>query len=209
MKILIVEDHALVASGLRFGLEAEGHQVATSDGTDLEGEVDADIVLLDLNLGGAGSGLDLMPAFEATTVIVLTGETDTDVLAGAYDAGAQAVLDKSIPFPKLLRQMEAIANGETTEADQRRHEIMGRRRTEDAERRRRLEPFADLTGREQAVLAMLTEGLQAAEIADRSYVSISTVRSQIRSILGKLGVSSQLTAVAMATKAGWEPDEPV
>lgn len=205
MRILIVEDHALVASGLRMGLEAEGHDVVVSDGSDLPDPVDVDVVLLDLNLGARGSGLDLMPALGGTVVVVLTGQTDTAELAAAYDAGVVAVLEKSIPFPKLVRQLEAIAKGDTTEADQRRHEVIGRRRTEEAERARRLEPFEELTSREQAVLGMLLEGLQAAEIAEASFVSISTVRSQIRSILAKLGVNSQLTAVAMAVKAGWKP----
>lgn len=204
MRILVVEDHMLVASGLRMGLEAEGHSVVTTDGAQVPNDT-FDLVLLDLNLGPLGSGIDLIPRFGDATVVVLTGQTDTTELAAAYDAGVVAVLDKSIPFPKLVRQLESIAKGDTTEADQRRHEVIGRRRTEEAERARRLEPFEELTSREQAVLAMLLDGLQAAEIAEASYVSISTVRSQIRSILAKLGVNSQLTAVAMAVKAGWAP----
>jgi len=206
MRILIVEDHAVVATGLQLGLEAEGYEVTTSNGVDLS-VLDGhhDLVLLDLGLGEAGSGLDLIPLMRGSVVVVLTGETDTETLAAAFDAGAASVLDKSVPFPKLLRHLEAAMAGHDLEADQRRHEILGRRRTETAERRRRLAPFEPLTEREAAVLGMLMEGRQAAEIADASYVSISTVRSQIRSILAKLGVSSQLTAVAMAVKAGWRP----
>ena len=206
MRILIVEDHAVVATGLRLGLEAEGHEVTTTDGSDLA-VVDTphDLVILDLGLGAAGSGLDLLPRLKNSVVVVLTGETDTETLAAAFDAGAASVLDKSVPFARLLRHLEAAMAGNDLEADQRRHEILGRRRTETAERRRRLAPFETLTEREAAVLGMLTEGKQAAEIAHASYVSISTVRSQIRSILAKLGVSSQLTAVAMAVKADWKP----
>jgi DNA-binding NarL/FixJ family response regulator len=66
-----------------------------------------------------------------------------------------------------------------------------------------LERFADLTEREQFVLAELIEGHCADEIARASLVSISTIRSQIKSILQKLGVSSQLAAVALARRAGW------
>ncbi len=207
MRILIVEDHDLVASGLRLGLEAEGHEVTTVDGRgDGRLPTDADVVLLDLNLGDGRSGLDLLGDLDPSKVLVLTGETNTDLLAHAYDAGVAGVLDKSIEFARLLRFLAAVDSGEASvEFDQRRHEILGRRRTESAERRRRLAPFADLTPREEAVLGMLVEGMQAAEIADASYVSISTVRSQIRSILAKLGVSSQLTAVAMAVKADWRP----
>ncbi|HXP98899.1 MAG TPA: LuxR C-terminal-related transcriptional regulator [Solirubrobacteraceae bacterium] len=67
------------------------------------------------------------------------------------------------------------------------------------------EAFAILTPREQRVLAELMEGHTADQIAKESWVSVSTVRSQIKSILHKLGVNSQLAAVAMAWRAGWRP----
>jgi Flp pilus assembly pilin Flp len=56
---------------------------------------------------------------------------------------------------------------------------------------------------------MLVDGTQAAEIAERSYVSLSTVRSHVKSILAKLGVRSQLAAVSMAKKAGWSVEAEV
>jgi DNA-binding NarL/FixJ family response regulator len=71
-----------------------------------------------------------------------------------------------------------------------------------------LEPFAVLTEREQFVLAELIEGHCAEEIASDAVVSISTVRSHIKSILQKLGVSSQLAAVALARRAGWSFETP-
>jgi DNA-binding NarL/FixJ family response regulator len=63
--------------------------------------------------------------------------------------------------------------------------------------------FAKLTEREQVVLSELMEGHCAEDIAKAAIVSISTVRSQIKAILNKLGVNSQLAAVAMARRAGW------
>ncbi len=75
----------------------------------------------------------------------------------------------------------------------------------EAERQRLLAPFAALTRREEAVLSLLIDGVQAADIAARSYVSLPTVRAQIHSILTKLGVRSQLQAVSMAVKASWAP----
>ncbi len=70
----------------------------------------------------------------------------------------------------------------------------------------RLQAFAVLTDREKVVLAELIEGHCAEEIANAAYVSISTVRSQIKAILQKLGVNSQLAAVAQARRAGWSLD---
>ena len=72
----------------------------------------------------------------------------------------------------------------------------------------RLPHFADLTERESVVLAELMEGHRAEEIARAAFVSISTVRSQIKAILQKLGVSSQLAAVALARRADWSLGNP-
>ena len=72
----------------------------------------------------------------------------------------------------------------------------------------RLRLFATLTEREEVVLAELLEGHCAEEIAKAAFVSISTIRSQIKSILQKLGVNSQLAAVALARRAGWSLEHP-
>jgi DNA-binding NarL/FixJ family response regulator len=72
----------------------------------------------------------------------------------------------------------------------------------------RLQLFTTLTDREEVVLAELLEGHCAEEIAKAAFVSISTIRSQIKSILQKLGVNSQLAAVALARRAGWSLDHP-
>jgi len=71
------------------------------------------------------------------------------------------------------------------------------------------EEEGDLTEREQSVLAELMEGHCAEEIAKAAFVSISTVRSQIKAILQKLGVNSQLAAVALTRRAGWSSKDSV
>jgi DNA-binding NarL/FixJ family response regulator len=76
-------------------------------------------------------------------------------------------------------------------------------RIERAGLRRALSPFERLTARERKVLAALVEGLSAEEIAESHFVSLTTVRSQIRAVLQKLGVRSQLAAVAYANRVGW------
>jgi DNA-binding NarL/FixJ family response regulator len=209
-RILIVEDHRVVATGLEIGLAAEGFEVRSCDGAPEATlaaceEFDPQIVLLDLNLGEHGSGIDILPALRAgeRTVIVLTGMTDEADLANAYAAGADVVIDKTIRFPKLVDELKSVHEGRSVEADNRRHEVLHAFRLSQQERTRRLAPFSHLTPREQDVLAMLIDGRQATAIAEASFVSLSTVRSQIGSILSKLGVSSQLTAVSMAIKAGW------
>jgi DNA-binding NarL/FixJ family response regulator len=95
--------------------------------------------------------------------------------------------------------------GRSPLADGDRHALLGELRARRAEEQRRLAPFRCLTPREQAVLAALMEGKHAKQIAAESFVSLGTVRAQIKSILLKLGVSSQLSAVALARQAGWSP----
>jgi DNA-binding NarL/FixJ family response regulator len=72
--------------------------------------------------------------------------------------------------------------------------------------RDRLAPFESLTPREEAVLGELMDGSSAEQIAESSFVSTATVRSQIRAVLGKLSVHSQVAAVARAHRAGWRAD---
>ena len=141
-------------------------------------------------------------------MILLTSETDPTVLARALEAGVDAVVGKTMPFPQLIRELAAIPRGQSVEAENRRLDVLRDARTAELDRARRLARFAALTPREEQVLAMLVDGVQAADIAEAFYVSLSTVRSQIRSILAKLGVGSQLTAVSLAIKAGWAPRPP-
>ncbi len=194
------------------GLSSEGFEVRTTPGNPGIArkeflQFDPDIVLLDLGLGEHGSGLDLLPDFlrPGCSVIVLTGETDPITLGSAFDKGAVAVLDKAIPFPSLVAELREVTAGGTEAAERKRRLIQRDIRRLDLERSQRLAPFEDLTQREEEVLAMLLEGRQAADIAQLSFVSLSTVRTQIRGILTKLNVSSQLAAVSMAMKAGWRP----
>lgn len=211
MKLLIIDDHRAVADALEMGLAAEGYEVMASSGDDgvvsLCAEFGPDVVLLDLDLGEDRSGIDLLPELEAEgrAIIVLTGLTGVATLAAAFEAGADAVVDKGTPFPKLIEEIEAAMAGESTAQDAYRHEVLHRAKLAAEERSRVLAPFESLTGREREVLAMLVQGESASTIADALFLSMATVRSHIQSILMKLGVNSQLAAVSMAVRAGWLP----
>jgi DNA-binding NarL/FixJ family response regulator len=170
-------------------------------------EFDPQLVLLDLHLGAQGSGIDRIPLLDASSraVVVLTSETDPSVLAPALEAGAAAVLDKTMPFPDLISELEQIPRGGSAASRERNRRILHASRLAAEERERRLSQFRRLTPREEEVLGLLIDGVQAADIAERTYVSLSTVRSHIRSILMKMGVGSQLAAVSAAIRAGWTP----
>jgi DNA-binding NarL/FixJ family response regulator len=165
-------------------------------------------VLLDMDLGEAGSGLDLVAPLRETgaRVLVLTGSTDRIVHAACVEAGAVGIVGKSEGLDALRSAVEHLLRDERLMPVARREELLlqlHQHRRADREREAR---FGCLTPRECDVLARMMRGEAAATIAEASFVSLATVRSQIRSILQKLGVSSQLAAVAAAYEAGWRHD---
>ena len=124
-------------------------------------------------------------------------------------AGASALIDGSEPLDQLLRTINRLLRRgslqQSARAPSQSMALTGStRRPQDGA----IPRFANLTERERIVLAELTEGHCAEEIAQAAFVSISTVRSQIKAILQKLGVSSQLAAVALARRADWSLDSP-
>jgi DNA-binding NarL/FixJ family response regulator len=210
-RLLIVEDHALLAQTLTVALGAEGFAIDVPPHLDRESvraaaeQMRPTVVLLDLDLGMDVSGLSLIGPLRDTgaEVVVMTGTTDGAQLGECLEAGASGVFRKSQPFEQLVETIRiAAGHGPVTPAAARQELLrdLRDRRTADAAR---LEPLARLTPRETEVLQLLTEGRSAEKIAAQLVVSLATVRTQIRSILIKLGVNSQLEAVALARRSDW------
>jgi DNA-binding NarL/FixJ family response regulator len=212
--ILIVEDHRLLAQSLQLGLREEGLAATVSSVHDCETVMkeagDADIVLLDLDLGPLGSGADLVrPLREAgCEVVVLTGVRRRVDIAEALERGAVGYVTKSESFDDLLAAISDLTSLRRLLSEGQREQLLGELQAVRAERQRRLERFEQLTDSEQLVLARLMDGTSAQEIASERVVSLATVRTQIRSVLRKLGVGSQLAAVALARRCGWGPPRP-
>lgn len=214
--VLIVEDHELLAQSLVFALRAEGVDTETlkPETTDQILKVAEDlkptVVLLDLELGGEiGNSIPLIGPLEqlGAQVMMVTGVTNRVRLAECLEAGATGLLNKSTPFDQLVEAVREVAELGTLIPPEQRHELLNELRKQRAADRERLEPFERLTSREQHVLAGLMDGKSAEAIAEESFVSLATVRSQIRAILLKLDVNSQLAAVALARRNGWTPED--
>ena len=137
-----------------------------------------------------------------TAVVAMTGSTDHQLAGRYFRAGASFVIDKSSSLTSLAEVMERTLTGRDDLLEASRQPV-------DSEQQRlhgrsaQLAAFDVLTHREKFVLAELMEGHTPEAIAIRSSVSISTVRSQIKALLQKLGVNSHLAAAALARKAGW------
>jgi DNA-binding NarL/FixJ family response regulator len=214
--VVIVEDHGLLAQMLAHALGQNG--LAVERCTELTETrilatveaADAEVVLLDLDVGGElGSTVQLIPEIDALgpKVVMLTGVTDRVRLAECIEAGAVGVMAKSQPFEELVAAVGRARSNGTLLSDYERQELLAELRRHRASEQARLEAFERFTPRDRQALAAMMDGQSADEIAQDWVVSVTTVRSQIRSVLQKLGVNSQLSAVAFARKAGWEPDE--
>ncbi|HEY4409937.1 MAG TPA: response regulator transcription factor [Acidimicrobiia bacterium] len=210
-RLLLVDDHRLLVETLQMSLSAAGFAVSVAPcGSFAEVLAEAaavrpTLVVLDLDLQGAGFGYDLIgPLRElGAEVLVLTGTTDRIELARCLEAGALGVSSKTTGFASVLDEVRRTAAGETvtpvTIRTQLLADLAAHRRAAD----KRRAPFETLSGRERDVLRLICEGHQAAAIAQASFVSLATVRTQIRSILMKLDVTSQVAAVALARQNGW------
>lgn len=216
-RVLIVEDHGLLAESLVLALRSEGLQANAVAPSTVEQIVEAaaaaapTVVLLDLELGGAiGDSLGLIKPLSdlGALVVMLTGVTDRMRLAACLEAGATGLLDKSMSFDRLVDAVGEVAELGTLITRAQRDTMLAELRAQRGAARARLEPFQRLTARERQVLAELMRGRTAEAIAKEAYVSLSTVRSQIRAILLKLDVNTQLAAVALARENGWSLDAP-
>lgn len=210
-RVAIVEDHGLLAQSLGFALSNLGIHVTVIDDLDRGAvlrvlrETELHMVLLDFDLGDAGLGLHLVGPITdlGLRVIMLTGETNPISLAECVEAGAVGIINKSEPFERLIERVTDVVDGRGILSTSVRENLLADLRAHRAREGERLAPFARLTVRESEVLQDLIEGKNAETIAMESYVSIATVRSHIKALLSKLGVNSQLAAVAMAQRSAW------
>jgi len=210
--VAIIDDHRLLAETLVDVLEGYGVAARNVESTTSDEIIAAlagdrpDAVILDFHLGGEiGRSTHLIkPMVElGIAVLVVTGDMSRLTVAECLEAGAAGVLNKGVPAGAVLEGLTKAVAGSQIISDAERQELITMLRDERARRNRRMTRFDDLTPREGEVLQMICDGLSAAEIAEESYVSLATVRSQIRSILMKLGVRSQLAAAAEARQSGW------
>lgn len=211
-RIAIVEDHALLAQSLGFALSAAGLAITVGSVESREAALETvapdetTLLLLDLDLGAPivdGVSLVAPVCAAGARVLVVTGSLDLTRIASAVEAGAVGYVRKEQPFDLLLDTVLRVAAGEPALRAGEREDLLALLRSAREDERRRFAPFRELSPREQEVLAALAEGKSVERIASDWVVSEATVRTQVRGVLTKLDVRSQLAAVAKAREAGW------
>lgn len=212
-RVLVVEDHSLLAQSLVVALNIVGlehtevvEELSPSGVLAHAARFRPDVVLLDLHLGPGFSGLQLVEplAKRGARVLVMTADQDRTALARALKAGAAGLFSKCQPFDELIQLIDDAARGHTTLEPWARAELLASLHEEDSDQTATTtQRLSTLTRREGEVLNGLLLGHNADQIANEQVVSLATVRSHIQSILRKLGVNSQLAAVVLAQRAGW------
>ena len=200
IRVLIVDDHAVVRSGLATFLQAfEDFELVGEAGDGEEAlrvcaEAAPDVVLMDLlmpQMDGIAATRAIRGQYPDAQVIALTSFHDQDRVQAALDAGALGYLLKNVSADDLARAIRSARAGRPTLAPEATQALI-------RAARRPLAPGHDLTPREREVLALMVRGLNNAEIAKHLVVNRSTAKFHVSNILTKLGVESRTEAVALA-----------
>jgi len=212
--VLVIDDHELFSTSLTMALRGNGfdaHQIPVARLADFVRQASdgpTGLVVLDLDLGRDSEGrwvhgADLVGSLRQRgwQVLIVSGSVDQPGVAAAIAGGAIGSVPKSSSFETLVRTVGTAAEGKPIMTDAERYHWLGRHRgyqAKEIELARRLDR---LSTREREVLELLAEGHRAGVIAARFVVSMATVRTQIRAILIKLEVNSQLEAVALVRQS--------
>jgi two-component system NarL family response regulator len=199
IRLMLVEDHAVVRQGLAALLGAEdGLEVvgAVGDGIaalEMYGRVKPDVVLMDLQMpkmGGVETIKKIRIAHPAARVIVLTTFDGDEDIYRALQAGARAYLLKGMPVEELVTTIHAVHKGKlhipAPVAEKLAERVSGQ----------------ELTARELSVLERIVAGRANKEISSDLFISEATVKTHINSLLGKLGVADRTHAATVAIQRG-------
>ena len=194
MKIILVDDHALIRTGLANLLTQHHHEVVAEASTSSQASaminsLNPEIVLVDINLG-TSSGIDLIKEMKksgaASKFVVLTMHDDTQTLESAKDAGAIAFVTKSAPTESLLEILQTISTG--TDKFLKAGKINQIKTAKDF----------DLTPRELEVLTLLPTGATANAIGALLFLTEATIKTHLASIYRKLSANNRAQAVSIA-----------
>ena len=212
IRVLLCDDQALVRSGFRLILEArEGIEVVgeAEDGREaieVARQADPDVILMDVrmpNVDGVEATRRLVSGGSRARILILTTFDLDEYVYEAIRAGASGFLLKDVLPAQLVDAIRVVAAGEALLAptvtrrllDRFAHTLPGAEEKPPPE-------LATLTERELEILKLLAGGLSNAELAERLFLSETTVKSHISSVLRKLGLRDRVQAVVLAYEAG-------
>ena len=202
IRVLLVDDHAMVRRGLATFLQVFDDLQLAGEAGDGEAAIQLcaqtrpDVVLMDMvmpDTDGVAATRAIRRRFPTVQVIALTSFKEAALVQNALQAGAIGYLLKDVSADELAQAIRAAHAGRGTLSPEATQALV-HAATQPAP------PGDDLTEREREVLALMIDGLNNTEIAEKLVVSPSTVKSHVSHILAKLDVSSRTEAVALAVR---------
>ncbi len=202
IRVLIVDDHVMVRKGLIALLAAYDDMELAGEAED--GEMGVllyehalpDVVLMDMvmpRMDGANAISKIRARHANAQIVALTSFDSDELVQRAMAAGAIGYLLKNATAEDLARAIRAAHNGKRTLSPEAADSMMHLLNPEPV-------VGADLTVREREVLSLMVEGFNNTEISDRLFLSVSTIKFHVSTLLSKLAVSNRIEAVALAVK---------
>lgn len=210
IRILLVDDHAVVRLGLRMLLESErdveivGEAESASDGLNQAVRLKPDVILMDIGLpdiSGIDATRNLKQVLPESAVVALTIHEDEEYFFKMLEAGASGYVPKRAAPDELLTAIRSAASGEVylypSMAKLLVKDFLGQQSQQDSE-----DAVNNLTSRENEVLALLADGLTNAEIGEELNISPKTVARHRENIMSKLNLHSRTELVKYAIRKG-------
>ena len=195
MKVLIVDDHVVVRHGLKSAIQSHGYEVVAEAGSINEAQAfmaqtNPDAIIVDINLPD-GSGFDLVAwsrrVSPRTAIVVLTLNDGADYVQAAKSAGANAFIIKNAPLSDVIAALDFAVSSPTSFSSKK----LCSSSTD-----------SGLSAREIDVLHSINHGLSNRAIATDLYISVSTVKTHVSSILRKLDADNRVQALSIARERG-------
>ena len=202
IRVAVVNDYEMVVAGVAAMLEQHPGRVRVVElDSGLPVISDVDVILYDTFGQVQGDGVDLEDLVHGSgaRVVIFSWNIQPDLVERAIKRGASGYLSKELKADEMISAIEAVHAGQiVTPAN---HEAPATDAAGDWPGRAQ-----GLTAREAEVVALITQGLSNQEIADRSYLSINSVKTYVRTAYRKIGVTRRAQAVAWGMRHGFEPD---
>ncbi|UUZ86707.1 response regulator transcription factor [Paenibacillus sp. P26] len=211
MRILIVDDHAVVRSGLnlllhgKHSMEVVGEAADGDEAIRMAVELGPDVVLMDLSMPHGKDGLsataELKKVLPDTAILILTMHDDEEYLFRAIQSGASGYILKSAPHEEPLAAIQSVSAGNAYLYPSATKRLMG----EYLERLKHGEnagTYDALTEREKEILTLIAKGYSNKEISELLIISIKTVESHKSNVMEKLGLKTRPELVKYAAKKG-------
>lgn len=207
VRVLIIEDHLVLAQGLQLalGLHADIEVLSThqtvADGVQAARDTKPDVVLADYHLPdatGAQAAAQIREASPDTSVVILSGDSSDASLLAAVESGVSAYVIKTEMATTVADVVRRAARGEMLVKPA----TIARLLQAERETQRSKDALPILTDREKDTLRLMNEGLDSKAMARRLGIGVTTVRGHVQNVIEKLGAHSRLEALAAARQAG-------